>query len=1028
MLPLVFFIAFLMALFIETVAASGSSSDSFDISHLYPLGGALFVAGLMWKFFIPIQLANLQVAFEIDDDLYEVHRVTRDLDDARDLLSEGSVGYGLGLYMMGMTGVLILIGEFIFEPEFFYTPSLYIIGLLVGIPILISPWETMNAQLSRNQRPSNSNAILGFLRRTLTLLIIIGITIASLMYGLQESSSGVIEPFWLALAMLVFMSPTIFAYGRIMGASWNMLLIGKWRTSNGRKNPIDPDKAGFLNRLFSLILVIFLLTMPITALNGIVTVLYVLIASPENASEVLNYGGIIGYSIYVRIDLISDILFHWEFIKSLPQFLSLYLSLNIAIVGLAFIFELTRNLMLGGQSFGGIFGVIIDSPRDIRTEVEAQSRQLKFAFAGFSGYTVLLLLLVCYKEFGGLMPFTDTLESEYGFDEGNRLLATWMFIAVGQLIFLLTWLVSIIRFGSLRSLRFDLNPDERRQGAVRLAGGDWMRTLVDEAALVEDLDTLIRFQRRSLDGDPSVIRYEKARARMWELAIRGLWPSAIEEARKVLAQAGGDDDIARMIIATGHMSSRRLDAARDALHGLQQPEGYDEPELLAFVCEWLDPFTGNVTEDDFWDWENNSCINNLQHQIQMIRGWNPKLNNDFLTKDRLSRVAQLSMISLMRAQRLHDEALELALKLVRLDPTGVRPRIAAALCLVDKGDWHSAKSILEELIKSDKNDPRVLALSSILGVPVDAEEFEVALVKGEGKAMKKWINQAPCNSVAALGIKGGMDEAINANLLIAAHEATRKQMTPKYQSGRLSIIFNFFILTPLILLSGIYIFSEFGQMEGLVATSLFLMSHSASRRVLRQQRKLIRHRDQKAMVAYAKRMKRFKVKPDKTNIPVGTHLLLSGILISVNGVILDIGLPGWMTEHLPKDSDKAIKSRLKRRSGKMQKARPPRLQPLGDGWWLKRPKEEGADIPVLERLIGKVAYRGRPSYIDRKNGIGARPTGQIPSKSRPVHTLDLKKRGIPTNTRVSERNSSKPKFQPKSKVRDTSRRRPGKRK
>ena len=1028
MLPLVFLITFLMALFVETVAASGSSSDSFDISYLYPLGGALFVAGLMWKFFIPIQLANLQVAFEIDDDLYEVHRVTRDLEDARDLLSEGSVGYGLGLYMMGMTGVLILIGEFIFDPDFFYTPSLYIIGLLVGIPILISPWETMNAQLSRNQRPSSNNAIMGFLRRTLTLFIIVGITIVSLMYGLQESSSGVIEPFWLALAMLVFMSPTIFAYGRIMGASWNMLLIGKWRTSNGRKNPIDPDKPGFLNRLFSLILVIFLLTMPITALNGIVTVLYVLIASPENASEVLNYGGIIGYSIYVRIDLISEILFHWEFIKSLPQFLSLYLSLNIAIVGLAFIFELTRNLMLGGQSFGGVFGVIIDSPRDIRTELEAQSRQLKFAFAGFSGYTVLLLLLVCYKEFGGLMPFTDTLESKYGFNEGNRLLATWMFIAVGQLIFLLTWLVSIIRFGTLRSLRFDLNPDERRQGAVRLAGGDWMRTLVDEAALVEDLDTLIRFQRRSLDGDPSVIRYEKARARMWELAIRGLWPSAIEEARKVLAQAGGDDDIARMIIATGHMASRRLDAARDALHGLQQPEGYDEPELLAFVCEWLDPFTGNVNEDDFWDWENNSCINNLQHQIQMIRGWNPKINNDFLTKDRLSRVAQLSMISLMRSQRMHDEALEIALKLVRLEPTSVRARIAAALCLVDKGDWHSAKSILEELIKSDKNDPRVLALSSILGVPVDAEEFEVALVKGEGKAMKKWINQAPCNSVAALGIKGGMDEAINANLLIAAHEATRKQMTPKYQSGRLSIIFNFFILLPLILVSGIYIFTEYGQMEGLVATSLLLMSHSASRRVLRQQRKLIRHRDQKAMVAYAKRMKRFKVKPDKNNIPVGTHLLLSGILISVNGVILDIGLPGWMTEHLPKDSDKALKSRLKRRSAKMQKARPPRLQPLGDGWWLKRPKEEGADIPALERLIGKVAYRGRPSYIDRKNGIGARPTGQIPSKSRPVHTLDLKKRGIPTNTRVSERNSTKPKFQPKSKVRDTSRRRPSKRK
>ena len=41
----------------------------------------------------------------------------------------------------------------------------------------------------------------------------------------------------------------------------------------------------------------------------------------------------------------------------------------------------------------------------------------------------------------------------------------------------------------------------------------------------------------------------------------------------------------------------------------------------------------------------------------MIRGWNPKPSTNFLGKDRLSRVAQLSMISLMRAQRMHDDAL-----------------------------------------------------------------------------------------------------------------------------------------------------------------------------------------------------------------------------------------------------------------------------------------------------------------------------------------------------------------------------------
>jgi len=1009
-------VSFIAISSLTIVKAEGDSSTQFSIEQLFPLLSALLLATMVWRWFIPNQLANLQVAFEIDDDLYEVHRITKDISDARELLSEGSVGYGVGLYMMGMTGILILIAEFIFEPESFFTPDLYIIGLLILVPILISPWETLNAQLiSKKQKSVSGSIIIKFFRRTFTLILLIFSTAAVLYYGVRDSDDLLIEPVWLAAAMLVFMSPTIFAYGRIMGASWNMLLINKWRTSNGRKNPIDPDKAGILNRIFSLILVLFLLTMPLTALNGIVTVIHILVNEPTNSTEVLNYGGIIGHSLYERIDIISEILFEWEIVKSMPQFLSLYLSMNIAIVGLAFIFELTRNLILGGQSFGGVFGVTLDTPRDIRSEVSAQTRQLKFAFAGFSGYTVLLLVLVCYKEFGALMPFTGWLESN-GFDEGMRLLTTWMFIAVGQTVFLLTWLVSIIKYSSLRKLRFDLNPDERREGAVKLAGGDWMRTLVDEAALEEDLDSLIQFQMRSLDGDPSLVRHEKARARMWELAIRGLWPMAIEEARKVLAQSGGDDDVSRMLIAVGHMASRRLDAAREALHGLEQPEGYDEPELLSFVCEWLDPWQGNVDEDDFWDWENNSCIDHIQNTMQMIRNWNPKQNLDTIHKDRLTRIGQLSTVSLLRAQRMHDDALDISLKLVRADPTGVRPRIAAALCLIDKGDWHSARSIEKELLESDSHDPRVLALSTILGQTMDEEEFEIALVTGEGKKMKKWINSAPVNSVAALGIKGGMDEAINANVLITAHEATRRSMPPRYSSGKLTFVANILILAPLWVLLGIYVASIRTEIQGAAVAITLLILHYSSRKLLLQQRRQIRHRDQKAMVAYAKRMKRFKVTPNRTNLPVGTHLLLSGILVSVNGVILDIGVPAWLTEHLPKDSDKTVRARLKRRSKKISKARPPRLQPLGEGWWLKRPKEEGSDTPALERLIGQVAYRGRPSYIDRKSGKNKRPTGMIRTSPRPAHSADLSSREIPTNTRKSERRSKLPQTKPKVRV------------
>ncbi len=993
-----------ITLFPLASASSVAKPTDFDVMYLYPLFLALIIAAMLWKFFVPRQLSALQVAFEIDDNLYEVHRLTRTVDDARDILQQGRVAFGVGLYMMGMLGVLLLISELLFQPDVYFEPNLWIIGLFVLLPILISPWETMNAQLAgKGDTRIGATTIGTGIRRVMTLSILVSATIITLIYGINQNN-GRITPVWLAITMLVFMAPTILAYGRIMGASWNMLLLNKWRTANGRRNPIDPDKPSFVNRLFSLLLVLFLVTMPVTALNGIVTVFHVLYNSPDNAEEILNYGGIIGHSIYERIDLISEILFHWEFIKSMPQFLSLYLSLNIAIVGLAFIFELTRNLILGGQTFGGMFGVTLDTPREIRTEESAQGRQIAFAFAGFSGYTVLLLILVCYKEFGDLMPFTSNLESQ-GFNEEMRLLSTWMFIAVGNSVFLFTWLLSIARLSPLRQIRFDLDPEERREGAVMLAGGDWMREYIDNAALQEDLDGLIRFQKQSIEGDQSLVRHEKARAKMWESAIRGLWPKSIEEAKKVLAQSGGDDDEARMLIATGYIATRRLDAARGALRGLQQPEGYDEPELLAFICEWLDPWNGSVDEDDLWDWENNSTIDHLNEKMRMLRYWSPSYSKEAPQHtDKISLVSSISNIATLRMQRRHEEALELALEAVKQDPLGVRPRIAAALCLLDRGDWHQALSIYRELRESDVNDPRVKALSVILGHEADTEDIEVSLVLEKGKSLRRWLDDAPVNPVAGLATKGGIDEAINANVMIVSHEAVRRGMTPRYSPSLFARIIQFFLLPMIYVVIGIGLDSIYGPTEGAVAALTLFVLQFGLHRFNRQQRKQIHHRDQRSLVEYAKMMKRFKVKPNRENIPVGTHLLLSGLLVTVNGVVLDIGLPGWMTERLPKDSDKTIRSRLKRNALSISKNRPGKLSVLSSGWWLKRPKEEDGDMPALERLIGPVAYRGRQTMVQKKTTTLNRSTSIGPSKT-PVSELNLSKRNVPTHTIASERST-----------------------
>ena len=995
--------ALLSVVLLPLVSASTIENPAdLSIDHLFPFLIAFLTALILWKWMIPTQLSGLQVGFEIDDGLYEVHSLTKGRGGVKKLLKLPNVGFGIALYMMAMTGVLLLIAELVFEPEVYYLPNILLMGLLVLIPILISPWESLNGQLvGRRVGIGKTKFFRLFFRRSGTLIGLFLLSIGSYLLLLPRVTDEQ-KPLALAIAGLVFMGPTILAYGRIMGASWNMLMIGKYRTWLGRPNPIDAKKLGFIGRAFAFILILFLLTMPLTAINGIVTVAYVMINNPDNSQEVLNYGGILGHQVYLQIQE-NPLLAEWEALKSLPEILAAYLSLNIAIVGLAFIFELIRNLFLGGQAFGGLGGVLLASPREIRSEDRAQARVLYFAFAGFSGYTALLLILVCYKEFGDLMPFIDWFENS-GFDEKNRLLVTWIFIAVGQSIFLLTWVLSVAKFNSLRNLKFDLNPDQRREGAIMSGGGNWMSDLVADAALSNDLDALIRFQERSIGEDEAIVRMAKSRARMLEMAIRGLWPTAIEEAKKVLAQAGGDDDEARMIVAAGHIACRRLDAAREALHNLQQPEGYDEPELLAFICEWFDPWNGTVDEDDLWDWENNPCIDHLNDLMRMLRSWSPQPTDGSLHKDSLTLNARLSHVALLRAQNKHKEAMDISLRLVREYPLMAKPRIAAALCLIDKGEWHSAMSVLTELEETDPYDPRVKALANILGRPKSDynDELEVALTNSATKRSRKWIDDAPVNPVAALMLKSGVDEALNANILITAASAVERKMTPRYTSGIISQVFNWGVLTPLWILAGIYVSGEVGMLQGwsVALGSIFL--HQSARRFSKQQSRVIRHRDQKAMVAYAKRIKRHKINLSRSELPVGTHLLLSGMLLTINGIVYDIGLPGWLTNYVSKDSERSVRPKLVRRANAMKREKDSRSQNLSPGWWLKRPKEVGSEVPAMERLVGPVAYRGRSQLIQRKSGKAGKPTGRSRTKSN-IMSSDLTRKGIPHNTIRSEK-------------------------
>jgi hypothetical protein len=72
------------------------------------------------------------------------------------LLKEGRTGFGVLLYMMGLTGVLILIAELLFNADVFSSINLYIIAILILIPVLISPWESLSSLLSNKKRETRN--------------------------------------------------------------------------------------------------------------------------------------------------------------------------------------------------------------------------------------------------------------------------------------------------------------------------------------------------------------------------------------------------------------------------------------------------------------------------------------------------------------------------------------------------------------------------------------------------------------------------------------------------------------------------------------------------------------------------------------------------------------------------------------------------------------------------------------------------------------------------------------------------------
>jgi hypothetical protein len=334
---------------------------------------------------------------------------------------------------------------------------------------------------------------------------------------------------------------------------------------------------------------------------------------------------------------------------------------------------------------------------------------------------------------------------------------------------------------------------------------------------------------------------------------------------------------------------------------------------------------------------------------------------------------------MLRLQRRGIEALELAIGAVKDNPNHVGARIALALCLLDgiamPEDRFSALDLYRGLAQDAQADPRVHALGVIIGEDASLNDLEAALVlsssemSGDRKSKKRtesakpagngasddleWMDEAPVNPVAALCAGGGgNDEALAANLLIISHQAMDRGLPPTLRRTNREYLIHYYILMPLWAVLGIGLGFAIDKITiGVAMGLLSILGHIMILRMQRSQEKNITHRDQMAMVNLAKRMRRNKVNFDASALPVGTHLLLSGMLISVQGVTYDIGLPGWMVENIPATKQKDFIEHMAERRREYRTAKPARSRILEKKWWQKRERMSDSE-GALARLLG----------------------------------------------------------------------------
>ena len=777
--------------------------EGFASVAILPLILAAVIALLFWRTVVPRQLRGLQVAFETGPKRYEVHTVTESFNEARDLLRSRGMRFGVATYLFALTGALLLFFEYLIYAngwsDGFHAPNISLALILIILPAIISSGSSLGAQIIKpighgKAKLQESSGVRNTGYFALTACWFIGVGFFYLVLGMWDVSFT----HRLSGSLLLAFSPSIIAYGRVMGTSWQALRQSSAQIAKGNASPFHNHTPNARQQVIARIVHLNTLAMPVVAINTFLS-LIAIVVSPElfthsekvielpeyrEQATIMEEGGILGFFLIELFSNIPDPGLRVPLVTSIL----LFLLLNVALVGFLFVYEVARILFLDVQDVSGRGGIRLADSRLLRAERSQQAKVLNFCFTGFAGQSMLLLALAMITFWdSSFLPqgaacgdWEGTLCTYVEKDAMEEL--TWMLASGGQICFLLIWLTSLQVGSKLDDISFDASISKQRQMLTEMEDMIYLKQRPFTELIAKDrwtraieyYDEILNPTEASTEG-LDLLRQTGAKMQLYAGLNR--WEEAEENAVSLLAlQTGRKAQVARLILAAASLCQRDLPEAAPRLALLNKSD--IEAARLQWFAAVLDSKRKIPSESQPVLSIDPLMRRNIDLLERTAKG-NPRGNTKYRNKP-ADRLMLLGDCARMRLEDRSEEALSMLESFMKKHeddaklPTSTwsQGKVVVALLHLDANRPNTAVRIGRELRMKEPRHPHVRSLIRILNELglLDAMATEptkmTMLVDSEGDWMRDWPILHTVHVSPRLGSTAARKHAGKANVWI----------------------------------------------------------------------------------------------------------------------------------------------------------------------------------------------------------------------------------------------------------------------